>query len=87
MMRLQSELKALQDYLQRVHQYHLGAKPAFMQRNHWNEINDALHNSSNKASGCYSLATRIISERADIGGRPTNIREIQGEGPSLGSPE
>lgn len=82
LLQLGQELKELQDYLARVHQYHLGAKPSFMHRNHWNSINDALHNSSIRANSCYSLA-----KRADIVGRPTDVRKVQGQGPELGSQE
>ena len=87
LLQLGQELKELQDYLARVHQYHLGAKPSFMHRNHWNSINDALHNSSIRANSCYSLASKLVAERADIVGRPAQLREVQGKGSSVGSQE
>jgi hypothetical protein len=86
-MKLANEIQQLKDYLSRVHQYHLGAKPSFMQRNHWNEINDALHTATIKADTCSAIANQLIAERADILGRATDVREVQGQGPELGSPE
>ena len=66
---LQKQIKELSSYLGRVHQYHLGAKPSFMHRNHWNEINDALHNASQQAAICDATAKRIEVHRQDIPGR------------------
>lgn len=88
MLKLAHELQQLKDYLSRVHKYHLGAKPSFLHRNHWNEINDALHNSTIKADTCFAIANGIIaSERADIIGRAADVREVQGQGPGLGGKE
>jgi len=63
---LQQEIKELEDYVARVHQYHLGAKPSFLYRNHWNEINDALHITTLKLSAIRAQASRIERERADV---------------------
>lgn len=66
MLELRNKLHELEDYVARVHQYHLGAKPSFLYRNHWNEINDALHLTTLKIRAIRDQASRIERERADI---------------------
>ena len=63
---LRQEIKELEDYVARVHQYHLGAKPSFLHRNHWNEINDALHLTTLKLIAIRAQAARIERERTDV---------------------
>ena len=70
---LQQEIKELEDYVARVHQYHLGAKLSFLYRNHWNEINDALHIFETKLAIARLQAARIRSDRAYISGNTQNI--------------
>ena len=69
---LEQQLQDLNEFVGRIHQYHLGAKPSFMYRNHWNEINDALHIFETKLAIARLQAARIRAERADIPRNPQN---------------
>ena len=70
---LEKQLEELDSFAQRIHQYHLGAKPSFLYRNHWNEINDALHIFETKLAIARLQAARIRSDRAYISGNTQNI--------------
>ena len=70
---LETQLEELDLFAQRIHQYHLGAKPSFLRRNYWNEINDAIYNISFKLSAIRAQAANIRRERADV---PRNAQNI-----------
>lgn len=68
--RLQKLLQTNLAYVEMIRKYHLGTRPSFMFRNHWNEINDGLAQIKINCLAAITAANAIAVARPD-----SDIRE------------
>lgn len=73
LIKLQREVENLRAYVGRIHQYHLGARPSFMFRNQWNNINDALHEISIRTDSISEGVNGLLNGDFQV---PWNVKNI-----------